>query len=75
MLYRSSLIPRFISIWGLVGAAAVLVYTLFEMSGLTIPNLDVLMLLNELFLGAWLIMKGFNPAAIDPKPSTQRISQ
>jgi hypothetical protein len=64
MLYQSKLIPRFISIWGLIGAAVVLVNTLFDMLGLSIPNLGVLMLLNELFLGVWLIVKGFNSSAI-----------
>jgi len=64
MLYQSKLIPRFISIWGLIGAAVVLANTLFDMFGLSVPNLGVLMLLNELFLGVWLIVKGFNPSAI-----------
>ena len=64
MLYRSKLIPRFISIWGLVGAALVLANTMLEMFSLTVPNLGVLMLLNELFLGVWLIVKGFNSSAI-----------
>lgn len=75
MLHQSRLIPRFISIWGLIGATVVLVNALFEISGLDIPNLGVLMLLNELFLGVWLIMKGFNPSAIAPKPLMQRIVQ
>jgi hypothetical protein len=66
MLYRQKLIPRFISIWGLVGAAAVLVNTVFDMFAVTIPNLGFLMLLNEVFLGLWLIVKGFDqPAGIE----------
>jgi hypothetical protein len=60
MLYRSKLIPRFISIWGLLGAAIVLVNALLEMFGMPPGNLGVVMLLNELFLGVWLIVKGFN---------------
>ena len=64
MLYRSKLIPRFISIWGLVGAAVVLVNALLEWFGFTPGNLGVIMLLNELFLAVWLIVKGFNPSAI-----------
>ena len=35
-----------------------------EMFGVSLPNLGYLMLLNELFLGEWLIVKGFNPSAI-----------
>jgi hypothetical protein len=64
MLYQSKLIPRFISIWGLVGATVVLANTMLDMFSLTVPNLGVLMLLNELFLGVWLIVKGFNSSAI-----------
>jgi hypothetical protein len=68
MLYRTDLIPRFISVWGLVGAALVLLQTLFEMFGLNVdPSIGLItglpMLLNELFLGVWLIAKGFNPSA------------
>jgi hypothetical protein len=62
-LYHLRLIPRFISIWGLIGAAVVLANLVADMFGLTLPNLGVLMLLNELFLGVWLIVRGFNPSA------------
>lgn len=63
MLYQSSLIPRFISVWGLVGAIAVLTTALLEMFGVSpgpLEFLGLLMLANELFLGGWLIVKGFN---------------
>jgi hypothetical protein len=60
MMYRSKLIPSFISIWGLIGAAVVLVNTIMDMVGFPPGNLGVIMLLNELFLAVWLIVKGFN---------------
>ena len=68
MLYRTDLIPRFVSIWGLAGAALVLFQTLVDMFGLALdPSISVMtglpMLLNELFLGIWLIARGFNPSA------------
>ena len=65
MLYNTKLIPRFISIWGLIGAAVVLLNTLAEMFGVSLPNLGFLMLLNELFLGVWLIVRGFSKPAVD----------
>ena len=65
MLYQSKLIPRFISIWGFIGATVVLVNAILDMLGFTPGNLGILMLLNELFLGIWLIAKGFNPVVID----------
>jgi hypothetical protein len=69
MLYQSKLIPRFISVWGLLGAVTVLTTTMLDMFAISISLaiglvLGLPMLLNELFLGVWLIVKGFNPAAI-----------
>jgi hypothetical protein len=74
MLRRTRLIPDFISIWGLIAAALVLLNT---MLGWFNPNLGealgaitgLPMLLNELFLGGWLIARGFNPSVIAPQPS------
>lgn len=63
MLYQTKLVPRFISIWGLTGAAAVLANTMLDLFGFPSGNLGVIMLLNELFLGVWLIVKGFDPVA------------
>jgi hypothetical protein len=67
MLYQSRLVPRFISVWGLVGALAVLSTALLDTFGISPGSLEflgILMLLNELFLGVWLIVKGFNSSAI-----------
>jgi hypothetical protein len=58
VLYQSKLIPRFISVWGLIGATLALA-TPWLGTLLGIP-----MGLNELFLGVWLIVRGFNPSAI-----------
>ena len=67
MLYQSRLIPRFISVWGLIGALAVLATAMLDTFGISPGSLEflgVLMLLNELFLGVWLIVKGFNSSTI-----------
>jgi len=72
MLYQSRLIPRFISVWGLIGALAVLATAMLDTFGISPGSLEflgVLMLLNELFLGVWLIVKGFNPSAIASEPA------
>ena len=64
VLYQNKLIPRFISIWGLVGAALVFANLIGDLFGFTaLGNLGFLMLANEVFLGFWLIIKGFNPEA------------
>lgn len=73
MLYKTRLIPRFISVWGLIAAAAVFATALIDMFGIepgSLEYLGVLMLLNELFLGVWLIVKGFDPSAIGALRST-----
>lgn len=63
MLYRSRLIPRFISVWGWVAAFFVIISALMDMFGISpgfFEFLGLLMLLNELFLGVWLLVKGFS---------------
>ena len=76
MCIRDRLIPGFIAIWGLIAAALVLINTVL---GWFMPDLGAAlgvitglpMLLNELFLGVWLIVKGFNPSAIAALSATQ----
>jgi hypothetical protein len=71
LLYRSNLVPRAISVWGLVGAALYLVDGLLVMFDLVVQSsvLGVTMAapiaLNEMALAVWLIIKGFGrPSAI-----------
>jgi hypothetical protein len=76
MLFRARLIPRFISIWGLIAAALVLSNTIFgwfnPALGETLGMITGLpMLLNEVFLGIWLIVRGFNPSAAVIEPARQ----
>ncbi len=70
MLYQSKLIPRFLSVWGLVGAALLLAGTLLGIFGL-ITETSVLgtlsfipIALQEMVFAVWLIVKGFNSSAI-----------
>jgi hypothetical protein len=67
LLYRSKLIPRWLSGWGLLGAALFLATVPFRMFDLVPPSTLVLvipLILNELVLAIWLIVKGFNSSAI-----------
>jgi hypothetical protein len=74
MILRTRLIPGFISIWGLIAAALVLVNTVL---GWFSPELGeslgmmtgLPMLLNEVFLGIWLIVRGFSPSATAIEPA------
>lgn len=67
LLYRSRLVPRFISVWGFIAAASVLIWNLLETLGIHVSFGMILVLpiiLNELFLGIWLIVKGLNSSAL-----------
>jgi hypothetical protein len=68
LLYQAKLIPRWISIWGLIGLILYLASGLLMMFGLITSTMnDVLQLpifLQEMLLAVWLIAKGFNPSAI-----------
>ncbi len=65
-LYRSKLVPRWLSAWGLIAAVLVLLWNLLEAFGISI-NAGIVfglpIILNEITLGIWLIAKGFNPQA------------
>ncbi len=69
VLFKSELIPRFISVWGLFSAAILFTGALIGMFDL-FPLKQVMtffsppFILNELTLAVWLIVKGFNPSAI-----------
>lgn len=70
VLYKSKLIPHWLSLWGLIGAALVMVYGLFGIitmhTGLDSP-LTILaapIAVQEMVFAVWLIFKGFNPESI-----------
>jgi hypothetical protein len=73
-LLKSKLIPRFISIWGLVGYAFLLASALLDISGVidTVKGAGAVMyipggLFELVVFPLWLIVKGFNPASVDNK--------
>jgi len=72
VLYKSRLVPRFISIWGLVAAIVLLtssvLFNVDMLAGFSDLGLEPLFWLPiaaaEVILSIWLIVKGFNPSAI-----------
>lgn len=71
MFYKTKLIPRWLSSWGLIGntlamlASFLILFRLIDVItphfiGLTIP-----LVLQEIVLAIWLIVKGFNASEID----------
>ena len=70
VFYQSKLIPRWLSGWGFIGVAFSLAAALLTIFGQIIPLSTVFMILHltilvqEMVLAVWLIVKGFNPSAI-----------
>ncbi|WP_197072231.1 DUF4386 family protein [Methanococcoides methylutens] len=71
-MYRSKLVPRFISAWGFIAAIALLTGSVLInidlFSGISEVGLELIFALPiavaEIMLSIWLIMKGFDPSAI-----------
>ena len=69
LAYQSRLLPRPLAAWGLVGAVLILANCLLQAFN---PELNtgvqiffvLPIILNEIFLGFWLIVKGFNTPAV-----------
>ena len=63
LLYKSKLVPRWLSVLGLIGAALWLATVPLRMFSLSSSSLDILALpiaAQEMIFAAWLIAKGFN---------------
>ncbi|MCC6189159.1 MAG: DUF4386 domain-containing protein [Anaerolineales bacterium] len=69
LFYRSQLLPRWLSAWGLLGAVLYLAVPLSAMLGSELEILYGPLLLQELVMAIWLIVKGFNRAAMAPEPA------
>ncbi len=67
IFYKARLIPRWISVWGLVGITLTLISSLLMMVNpafgtlQTVANLPIM--LQEMVFAVWLIVKGINPSA------------
>jgi hypothetical protein len=76
LMYRSRIVPRWLSVWGLLAVALSLVATLY--SGFTqdfgfstfSTALNAPIALQEMVLAVWLIAKGFNR---EPQPPPAKI--
>lgn len=65
--YRTRLIPRWLSGWGLIGVVLYMAYALlhfFHLDNGVGFYLQMVMAPQEMVMGVWLIVKGFNPSAI-----------
>ena len=61
--YKSKLVPRILAVWGLVGYAVILCGSVVEVLGFNLLTIHAIPGgLWEMFIGVWLIVKGFNPS-------------
>jgi hypothetical protein len=63
VLYQYRLVPRWLSVWALVGAALYIGAPLGSMFGLSLGFFMAPLALQEMVMAVWLIAKGFNPSA------------
>lgn len=66
--YRTKLIPRWLTVWGLIGVVPYMVYALLHLFGLDNGigfYLQMVLAPQEIVMGLWLIIKGFNHKAIN----------
>jgi len=71
IFYQSRLLPRWLSIWGVAGAAIYFVAGWLELFSIPLSFLLAPLALQEMVLAIWLIVKGFNshpnPIPLDQK--------
>ena len=65
--YRTRLIPRWLTVWGFIGVVPYMAYALlhfFHMDNGIGFYLQMVLAPQEIVMGLWLVIKGFNPSAI-----------
>ena len=77
-LYKSKLLPRWLSIWGLISAVAILIASVlatFDISLVLAMLLVIPIAFQEQAMAIWLIVKGFNPSAIASESAKTDINE
>jgi len=75
MLYKKKLIPRWLSSWGLIGnilamlASFLILFRLIEVITYHFAVLTIPLVLQEIVLAIWLIVKGFSSSVMDSNTS------
>ncbi len=69
--YRAKLVPSFVAVWGLVGYATILCGSVLEVLGFNLLSIHAIPGgLWELFIGVWLIAKGFSSSPVPSERTT-----
>ena len=75
LFYTSRLIPRWLSVWGLVGAALYLLPPLLELMDISWGFLYSLLAVQEIVMAVWLIAKGFTTERAEHSPPAVGLAQ
>jgi hypothetical protein len=68
VLYQTKLVPRWLSIWGLIGAVLIFIYYLLQPFSINLVEILFLPIaVQEMVFAVWLIVKGFSPQEIKSK--------
>ena len=71
MFYRAQLVPRLLAVWGLIGYAILLLGSVLQVLGLNLNSIHAIPGgLWEVFIGVWLIAKGFSVSSQLPSEPT-----
>ncbi|NPV78353.1 MAG: DUF4386 domain-containing protein [Anaerolineae bacterium] len=74
VFYKTMLLPRWLSVWGFLGIALSVVYCVLILFGIASSSdavasgLNVPILLQEMVMAVWLIVKGFAPTLSSSSP-------
>lgn len=75
VLYQSRLIPRWLAIWGLIGAALLLVEGAFESFGAdSLEVLSIPIAVQEMVFAGWLIVRGFASTVTSDDEATGHVA-
>ncbi len=82
LFYRTKLVPRWLSIWGLIGATLCILSSMLVMFNIIGPFSTIQVVLNlpfigvqEMVLAIWLIIKGFNSSAITSGTKREELTE
>jgi uncharacterized protein DUF4386 len=65
LFYKTQLVPRVLGVWGMLGYAVILGGSVVEVAGINLNSIHTIPGgLWELFIGVWLIVKGFSASPV-----------
>ncbi len=74
--YRTRLIPRWLSVWGLIGVVPYMIFALLHLFGMDNGigiYLQIPLAIQEMVMALWLIVKGFDHVAMTKLLTTNEI--